>query len=315
MNSDAAHTMNRQPSKAHKPRIVVIGASGRLGSGLVRHYSISHEVIPVTRAQLDLKDLASICQALEMLDFECLILPGALTAVDYCESHEDEAFAVNAEGPREVARVCAEKGARLVYISTDFVFDGGKEGPYTEEDPAHSISVYGASKRKGEEYVLEASANNLVVRISWLYGGGKPAFPEWIIQQADKDGQLSLPGEKIGSPTCSEDVVRYLEPLLGLDGEEPASGVVHLCNTGSCTWQEWGQFCLDEAVAAGLLQKNQRISANRLEDIAAFVARRPVNSVLDTTKFTELTGIVPRSWQEAMKAHFSVSPLVPANAK
>lgn len=269
----------------------------------------------MTRAQLDLKDTVSIRPALEMLDFECLILPGALTAVDYCESHEDEAFVVNAEGPREVARVCAEKGARLVYISTDFVFDGAKDGPYTEGDPAHPVSVYGASKRKGEEYVLEASANNLVVRISWLYGGGKAAFPEWIIQQADKVGELSLPGEKIGSPTCSEDVVRYLEPLLGFGHGEPVSGVVHLCNRGSCTWQEWGQFCLDEAAAAGLSLKTRRVSANRLEDIAAFVARRPINSVLDTTRFTELTGIVPRSWQDAMKAHFSVSPLVPAKAK
>lgn len=307
--------MNRHLSKAHKPRIVVIGASGRLGSGLVRHYSISHEVIPLTRAQLDFNDPASIRPALEVLDFECLILPGALTAVDYCESHEDEAYAVNAEGPREVAKVCAEKGVRLVYVSTDFVFDGRKTGAYTEEDPAHAISVYGASKRKGEEYVLATSANNLVVRVSWLYGGWKPAFPEWIIKQAGNDGPLSLPAEKIGCPTSSDDVVRYLQPLLGLGGTEPASGVVHLCNSGSCTWQEWGQFCLDEAAAAGLPLKTRRISANRLEDIPAFVARRPINSVLDTTKFTEFTGIVPRSWQAAMKAHFSVSPLVQAHVE
>lgn len=285
--------------------VVVVGAAGRLGAALLSRYSTSISVTGMTRSELDLADLESIRRALEPLEYDRLILPGALTAVDYCETHEDEAFAINADGPKLIAEISAEKGAHVTYISTDFVFDGLATHAYSEEMVARPLSVYGASKLEGEEYVLEVSKDNLVARVSWLYGSGKPAFPEWIIQQALKQDLLSLPEEKVGIPTYTEDVVDYLRVLIGLDGGIPASGIFHLSNTGLCTWQEWGQFCLDQAVAAGLPLKTQKISGNCLEDIVAFAAPRPINSVLSTEKFTRQTGIVPRSWQDAMLEHFA----------
>jgi dTDP-4-dehydrorhamnose reductase len=244
------------------------------------------------------------------MPLDILIIAAALTGVDYCEENQSEAYAINANGPRAVAEACARKGAKVIYIGTDFVFDGLKGEPYTEEDEVNPRSVYGASKAKGEEYVLEASPENLVVRVSWLYGAEKPAFPEWIIQQALKNESLSLPGEKMGSPTSCEDLASHLEALIDCDGGRGASGIVHLCNSGSCSWQEWGQFCVDTAVEAGLPVKARRIDANRLEDIEAFVAKRPVNSVLDTSKFTELTGLKPRDWREALREHLAGSPLL-----
>lgn len=296
--------MNTKDSPSPRPKLVIIGATGRLGAALLESYSTSHPVTGLRRVDLDLADPKSIQQALEPLDYDRLILPGALTAVDYCEDHEDEAFAVNADGPKLVAEISAAKGAHVTYISTDFVFGGLSDGAYTEERVPKPLSVYGASKLEGEENVLGVSEDNLVARVSWLYGSGKPAFPEWIIQQAMKQTALSLPEEKTGSPTYTEDVVEYLALLLGLDGSAPACGIFHLSNSGSCTWQQWGQFCLDEAAAAGLLLKTSRIGANCLEDISAFVAKRPINSVLSTEKFTRHTGIVPRDWKEAMKEHF-----------
>jgi dTDP-4-dehydrorhamnose reductase len=284
--------------------LVVIGAAGRLGSALVGSYSKHHRVIGLTRSELNLVDPDSIRRALEPLDFDRLILPGALTAVDYCEDHEDEAFAVNADGPKLIAEICADKGAHVTYISTDFVFDGISERAYCETAIARPLSVYGASKLEGEEGVLAVSEHNLVARVSWLYGASKPAFPEWIVGQALKQEQLALPEEKLGSPTSAEDVVDLLGKLLGLEGGMPASGVFHLSNSGHCSWQEWGQFCLDQASAAGLPLKTTKMGANNLEDIVAFVASRPINSVLSTEKFTRHTGVTPRPWQEALREHF-----------
>lgn len=300
--------MNTNNSTNRGPKLVIVGAAGRLGGALLERYSKNYRVIGLTRKELDLANAESIRRALEPIDYDRLILPGAMTAVDFCEDHEDETFAVNADGPKLIAEISAEKGAHVTYISTDFVFDGLSDRAYTEESIARPLGVYGASKLEGEESVLAVSQDNLVARISWLYGSGRPAFPEWIVGQAMKENALALPEEKIGSPTYTEDVVEYLALLLGLDGGAPAGGIFHLSNSGSCTWQQWGQFCLDEA-AAGLPLKTDRIGANCMEDIVAFVAKRPINSVLSTEKFTLHTGITPRSWQEAMREHFEKAPV------
>ncbi len=284
-------------------RIGVVGGRGRLGQALVDGWKPVAEMVSVGRKEIDLRDPASISGYLAAHALDLVVLTAALTAVDYCEAHEREAFEVNAEGPREVARICARMGIKVILVSTDFVFDGSKHGPYVEADPVGPISVYGASKLKGEEYVLEASSDNLVVRVAWLYGAAKPAFPEWIIQQAINQESLALPGEKLGTPTSCEDLAEYLLSLLDMNRRDPASGVVHLCNSGGCTWQEWGQFCLDTAAEAGIALKTNRIGANRMSDIAAFVAPRPVNGVLSTERFTALTGITPRPWQDALREH------------
>jgi dTDP-4-dehydrorhamnose reductase len=296
------------PASLQPSGLVIVGAAGRLGAALVKRFSPEYAVRGLTREELDLADPDSIRRTLEPLEYDRLILSGGLTGVDYCESHEAEAFAVNAAGPKHIAEISAAKGAHVTYISTDFVFDGSHSQPYGESMNPKPLSVYGASKLEGETNVLGVSSGNLVARISWLFGPGKPAFPEWIIQQAMERDELFLPEEKTGSPTYTEDVVEYLELLLGLDnGGPPAGGIYHLSNSGQCTWREWGQFCLDEAVAAGLPLKTRSMGANRLDDIAAFVAQRPVNSVLDTSKFNRFAGFVPRPWQIAMRDHFGTT--------
>lgn len=288
-------------------KIVIVGAAGRLGQALQLRFSRAAEVIGLTRANLDLSSPESIRVALEALDFDRLILPAAMTAVDLCEGDPDTAFAINAEAPKLIAEICAAKKAHMTYVSTDFVFDGHQAGAYREEDPAEPISVYGASKLQGERNVLAADPGHLVVRVSWLYGPGKPAFPEWIVDKACAETAISLPGDKTGSPTSSGDVADWLVPLISDPARSPAAGIFHLCNSGACTWRDWGQACIDLAREAGAPVLAESIAANSMADISAFLAARPANSVLSNAKYASFTGITPRPWQEALRAHFATS--------
>lgn len=280
---------------------LVIGSGGRLGSALNQRLAARHPTIAFGHADLDLTSRSAIEEAIEPLDFTHVFITAALTAVDYCETHRDEAFAVNAEGPGRIAEIAAEKGAHVTYISTDMVFDGLKGSPYLETDEANPISVYGASKLEGERRVLAASPDNLVARVSWVFGPSRPAFPEWIIQQACAKEDVTLPGDKIGNPTYTIDLVEWLYALvLGTPGA-PASGIYHLCNSSCCTWRDWGQLCIDTARDAGVPLLARQIRGVPVDSVAAFVAKRPRDSSLCTEKFTLATGIRPRSWEESVR--------------
>jgi dTDP-4-dehydrorhamnose reductase len=287
-------------------KIIILGCAGRLGSALVKDYSLKDSVIGLGRKNINLTDLNSIRKALKPLTYTKLILTGALTSVDYCENNQKEAFLINALAPKLIAEISAEKDAHVTFISTDYVFDGYSKQPYTETDSEKPLSVYGASKLEGEKNILKVSESNLVARVSWLYGSNKPAFPEWIIKEAVEKSQLALPSNKIGCPTYVEDVVNFLRLLLGLDSKrKPAEGIFHLANSGQCNWRDWGQYCIDQAKLAGIPIKCDMISSNKLEDIDSFVAKRPVNSVLDISKFIEFTNFIPRQWNEVLKWHLS----------
>lgn len=291
-----------KPMKPQK-RIVVVGAAGRLGTSLVQELNREHTVIPLTRKELDLSSIHSIERALETLDYESLIITGALTAVDHCETNEKEAYSINADGPGKIAEISANKGAHVTYISTDFVYDGGRDSSYVETDPASPICVYGASKLRGEENVLSASSKNLVVRVSWLFGRGKPAFPEWIIQKSCAESEVTLPYDKIGCPTSCEDLIEAILTLLCNPMSETAGGIFNFCNLGPCTWQEWGQFCIDTAKQAGLPILGKTIRGISMATVPAFIAKRPLNSAMCVNKFVEFAGYTPRSWQEAVREH------------
>jgi dTDP-4-dehydrorhamnose reductase len=291
-----------------RKRIVVVGAGGRLGSSLARFLEVDSEVVGFDRKQLDLASNESIEAALGGLEYDHLVLTGALTAVDYCETHSDEAYAVNAAGPGRIATISAEKGAHVTYISTDMVFGGSKEEPYLETDAPDPISVYGASKLEGEAQVLKASESNLVARVSWVYGPGRPAFPEWIIDRACADPKLTLPGDKVCCPTYTLDLIEWITALLFGRNDGPAAGVFHLCNSNPCSWRDWGQFCIDTAREAGFPVKAGEIEGVPVDSVPAFVAKRPVNSAMNTEKFTALTGVRPRDWREALRDFVIQSP-------
>lgn len=284
-----------------RKKIVIVGAGGRLGKHLTRFLQAEHEVIDFDRQQLDLRLVTCIDAVLEDLEYDYLFLTGALTAVDYCETHEAEAFSTNRDGPGRIAQISAAKAAHVTYISTDFVFDGSKDGLYFESDEPNPVSVYGASKLAGERAVLAASSANLVARVSWVYGPDRSAFPEWIVGNAVKGSALTLPEDKIGCSTCTNDLVGWLKALTLDLNSGPASGIIHLCNSGPCTWQEWGQACIDLARESGIQTEAATIGGVPLDSVPAFVAKRPLNSALDTSRFSELTGIRPRPWETALR--------------
>ncbi|MEO5718609.1 MAG: dTDP-4-dehydrorhamnose reductase, partial [Chthoniobacterales bacterium] len=279
-------------------KIAIIGAGGRLGAALTREYAGGHEVLSFNRAQLDLAQPELLRSTLAPLPFDVLINAAALTNVDYCETNRDEAMRLNAVAPRVLAEICREKGSRFIHISTDYVFDGEKRAPYTEEDPAEPISVYGESKRAGEIQVLETDARALVVRVSWVFGPDRPSFVDAILKKARTEDEVAAVADKYSTPTYTPDIAAMLRPFLG---SSSAGGILHLANRGACSWQEYAQWALDCCHEFGLPMQAQTVGAVSLGEMKNFVARRPVYTVLGTEKFARLTGTAPRDWQDAVR--------------
>jgi dTDP-4-dehydrorhamnose reductase len=281
--------------------MVIVGAGGRLGAALGREYQRDYAVTSFERMQLDLGQLDRVRSALSKAKFDLLINCAALTNVDYCESHREEAFVVNAEAPRLLAEIANEKSAKLVHFSTDYIFDGNKTDPYVEEDKAVPLSVYGESKLEGEGRVLEVSSQHLVVRLSWVFGPDKPSFIDQIIQRARENDVVTAVGDKFSAPTYTIDVANWLR--LAID--KNANGILHLANNGGCSWQEWAQYAIDVCRSLGIPLKAERVGAVSLGDMKNFVAQRPVHTVLSSAKFTALTGVQPRHWREAVAEYIS----------
>jgi dTDP-4-dehydrorhamnose reductase len=280
-------------------RVVIIGAGGRLGSALAREYAGEFEVVGFNHAQLDLGKPEQMREVLGGLDFSALINTAAQTNVDRCETHVEEAFALNAEAPRVLAEICAQKKTRFIHISTDYVFDGEKREPYTEEDEARPISVYGESKREGERRALEANERALIVRVSWVFGPDRPSFIDWALGQARERDDVKAIADKWATPTYTLDLAALLKPLLA---DANVSGVLHLANSGKCSWQEYAQWALDCCHAEGIPMKARTIGASSLAEMKSFIAKRPVYSVLSPAKYERLTGQTPRPWREAVAA-------------
>jgi dTDP-4-dehydrorhamnose reductase len=281
-----------------KVTIAIVGSGGRLGAALLREWrKRGAEVIGLDRTRLDLADDRAIRDRLGALDFEVLVNCAAITNVDRCEREPEESFRINSTAVATMAELCARKKARCIHISTDYVFDGTKRTPYVEEDEPRPISKYGESKWSGEKSVLAVSAENLVVRVSWVFGPDRPSFLDQILQRALKEERLEAIADKISVPTYTLDAAEMLWRVL----ERPEiAGILHVCNAGECTWQEYGQHALDCAAAAGMPLRARTVEPITLAEMKSFVARRPEYTALWPAKYANLTGSVARSWKEAV---------------
>jgi dTDP-4-dehydrorhamnose reductase len=296
---------------------VIIGSGGRLGGALTREYRDKFDVVGFNRAQLDLTNFDQVREKITALDFDVLINCAAFTNVDLCETEREQAFQINAEAPRVLAESCREKKAKLIHFSTDYVFDGEKREPYTEDDAAKPISFYGESKREGEKLVLQTQDRHLVVRVSWVFGPDRPSFIDGVIKRARENEHVEAIADKFSTPTYTLDIAQMLVKVVAVVADrgqfeakresrlagvsDPGySGILHFANAGECTWQEYAQFSLDCCRSLGIPLKAKTVGALRLSDMKSWIARRPVYSVLSTTRYIATTGTSPRTWRGAV---------------
>ena len=282
-------------------RILVIGAKGMLGKDLVKILRTSSavgqdmgwEVLEWDIDEIDIQEEDSTVTQIENIRPDVVINLAAYTDVDGCESQEEKAFAVNAEGMRHVALGALRCHAKVVYLSTDYIFDGKKREPYLEDDPPHPLSVYGRSKLKGERYLRDIVEDAVVVRTQWLYGKYGKNFVTSILRQGREKKVLSIVDDQVGSPTYTIDLSRAISVLI----QRGLRGVFHVANSDRCTWYAFGQEILKLSGMGGV--KVVPISSEELGRPAI----RPSYSVLSTEKLKRETGVSLRPWAEALKEY------------
>lgn len=272
--------------------ILVIGANGMLGHDLMD--ALSGDVRGVDIGDIDITSIDSVRRVLLTLRPGAIINAAAYTDVDGCESNRDVAMKVNGDGVGNLAAVAGEIGAKLVQISTDYVFDGGKGAPYLEEDITCPLSVYGSSKLSGEVNAGSV-ADHLIVRTQWLYGLNGKNFVETMLRLAGERDEVSVVDDQIGSPTWTVDLSRAIRTLL----EKGCRGIYHAANSGYCSWHEFAGAIFAEA---GLNVRVNRLSTAEL----ARPAQRPLYSTLDCTKLLRDTGFRMKPWLEALRIYMSI---------
>jgi len=272
---------------------VITGAAGMLGSALLALVPPLVRAVGVDMAEGDLSDPDGARRALGPRRPHIVIHCAAYTDVDGCTRDPQGAFLHNATATRNVARVCAELGARLVMISTDYVFDGTKGSPYTEQDPTDPLNVYGESKLAAERLAAEELGDLLIVRTQWLYGPGGRNFVATIIKRAREQGEVRVVADQWGSPTYTRD----LAAALWQGALSDARGLVHVTNQGEATWADLAERAL---AAAGLEGTTvHRISSADWPTPTV----RPRYSVLDNSRWARL-GFTPlRPWTEAVEEY------------
>lgn len=281
-------------------KILILGGRGRLAASLAKRWSKNHEVLSWGRVEADVSNLEKLRSQLESVEFEVLVNGSGATNVDGCETAREEARTVNALAPQIMAECATRRGARFIHFSTDYVFDGKKEGSLTETDPANPGGCYGQTKLDGEYLVLADSAKHLVVRVSWVFGPAKPSFVDMIIQRALENDHVEAVADKFSAPTYAPDVADWLEPFLT---DDLPGGLYHACNGGSCSWREYGEKALEFAAEAGLALKTTKVGGIPLSQMKQFIAQRPVFSILSTSKLAAATGITPRHWHDALREY------------
>ncbi|MEX0658116.1 MAG: dTDP-4-dehydrorhamnose reductase [Egibacteraceae bacterium] len=261
-------------------RVLVTGAGGQLGHDLLAAFA-DDEVVGVDHAALDVTDEPSVVAAVRDHGPDLVVHAAAFTKVDACESEPDTAWSVNAIGSWWVARACALAGAAMVYVSTDYVFDGLADRPYTEFDRTNPQSVYGRTKEAGEQLVRRALPAHYIVRTSWVHGAHGGNFARTMLRLGEERGAVAVVDDQTGSPTFTFDLAPAIR-RLAVSGRH---GTYHLTNAGHCTWFEFAGAVFEEAGLDVDLTPT---------DTAAFgaPAPRPAFGVLDN-RLARLTGLAP----------------------
>jgi dTDP-4-dehydrorhamnose reductase len=271
-------------------KAMILGATGLLGKALVREWT-GDEVIGLGSGAVDIRDAARVREVVQKSLPEWIVLAAAYTDVDGCEAHADVAMSVNRDGAANVAQAAKQGGAKLLFLSSDYVFDGKKTSPYEVSDVRNPQSVYGRSKAEAEVRLLEVLPKACIARTSWLFGTGGKCFPDTILKLAASRPALDVVSDQRGCPTYSVDLARAIISLC----RAGARGIVHVTNAGNCSWFEFAQ---EIAKDAGLSVEVRPVSSAQM----ARPAPRPAYSVLSATSLQHY-GIEMPEWKDALRRY------------
>lgn len=278
-------------------RILITGGTGMLGAALVREWTGRAILFPVSARHFDLRDAAAVGDAVRRLAPDWILHTAAFTNVDAAETSIEEAIAVNDRGTAHVAVAAAARGASLVYVSTDYVFDGEKRAPYVESDPVAPLNVYGRTKLAGERHA-EGVPGHLVVRTQGLFGREGKSFVRSILDAAVAGRTISVVDDVTTGVTYADDLARAIRVLV----ESGATGLYHVANTGPVVWADFARAVLDEGGFAGT--PVVRSSARAI----GRPARRPTYSYLDGGRYAATAGAPLPPWRDALARALRSAP-------
>lgn len=274
-------------------RILVTGVKGQLGFDVVNELEKrGHTAIGVDVDEMDITDAEAVEKEMKADDLDAVIHCAAYTAVDAAEDNREICMRVNADGTRNIARVCKELGLKMVYISTDYVFDGKGERPWEPDDARNPLNVYGESKYQGELAVEECLDKYFIVRIAWVFGVNGKNFIKTMLKLAENHKEVNVVNDQTGSPTYTYDLAVLLVDMV----ETEKYGRYHATNEGLCTWYEFAKEIFRQA---GLDVKVNPVSS---EEFPA-KAERPHNSRMDKSKLTDNGFALLPTWQDALKRY------------
>jgi dTDP-4-dehydrorhamnose reductase len=287
------------------PKILITGKNGQVGFELQRALAPLGEIIAVDRRECDLSDLVALRAFVARVQPDVIVNPAAYTAVDKAETDRDNAFLINRDAVRVLGEEAARLNALVIHYSTDYVFDGTKDGSYTEEDTPAPKSVYGASKLAGELALAMANPRHLVLRTSWVVGAHGGNFAKTMLRLAGERDTLSVVADQRGAPTSAAllaDVTAHLVRDYLHVQESLAFGTYHVTAGGDTTWYDYARFVIAEAIAAG---KPIKAGPDAVTPLATAdyptPARRPANSRLDTRYFQATFGLHLPEWQQGVR--------------
>jgi dTDP-4-dehydrorhamnose reductase len=295
----------RRRMAERKPRIIATGGAGQVGTELIRRAAASNvNLTALTRAELDITDATAIRAVLKDAQPDVVINAAAYTAVDKAEEDGDTAFAVNRDAPGHFAEACAQLGIALIHISTDYVFDGGKDGAYLESDQVKPIGVYGASKEAGEQAVRDVLDQHVIMRTSWVYAGHGGNFVRTMLRVGAERDTLKVVCDQTGAPTFAGDIAdaalsiaRTISAAEGERDNPPAWGTYHYTAKEHTTWHGFAEAIFD--AAEPFLGRRPHVEAIPTSEYPT-PARRPANSVLDCAKIDAAFAPPRRPWREGL---------------
>ncbi len=274
-------------------KIIITGCNGQLGREMNRFYAgnTDIELINTDVDELDITNVDAVMKLAKEVQPYAIVNCAAYTAVDACETNQDLAFKVNAIGPRNLAIAARETGAKILHVSTDYVFDGTKETPYYESDPICPQSVYGSTKAEAEKMVQQMAERFYILRTAWLYGDGKN-FAKTMLRLSETNDVVKVVGDQFGTPTSAYELTKSIDSLLFTDNY----GLFHATCEGSCNWAE---FATEIFRLAG---KNTKVQAITTEEYGA-PANRPAHSVLENYMFKMTSGYMFADWHDVIEKY------------